>query len=306
MPNMTSEFGYYPGPLNFTVDGIVVTTLPEIEKSVISVQNSTKIENDWIYPGMMERHSMKGDVQYLPYAGRVFSLPKTHVIEHANADSQEHLDFLIWALSFFAGMRLTTTEAGFIDATPIKPSKLVDFWHSARDCPKAVKLAEGFWQQNKTIPNRAKLWSAAVHALFISNWPKSLQFEQFIYLYGSLDGCFALARELHPPAPNLSHSARIAWMCGLFHMPIPPWAAATARGPAEVADIRNATIHESLFMGAPLGFALHGIGTNQNLILEMQALVSRLLVALIGLPNTDYVRSATGTRQMHRIDFGAV
>jgi len=31
-----------------------------------------------------------------------------------------------------------------------------------------------------------------------------------------------------------------------------------------------------------LGFAIHGAGTNQNITLEMQALVCRLLVALLG------------------------
>ncbi len=201
---------------------------------------------------------------------------------------------------------MTTTEAGFIDATPIKPSKLVDFWHSTHDCPKALKLAEEFWQKNKSNPNCAKLWSAAVHALFISHWPKSLQFEQFTYLYVSLDACFALAKKLNPTPLRLSHSERVEWMCQLFHMSVPVWADKTPKGSAEIAAIRNATIHEGLFMDAPLGFALHGIGTNQNLTLEMQALVGRLLVALIGLPITEYVRSPTGSRQMHRIDFGTV
>jgi hypothetical protein len=63
--------------------------------------------------------------------------------------------------------------------------------------------------------------------------------------------------------------------------------------------IRNAAIHEAIFMGQPLGFAIHGIGTNQNITLEMQALVCRLLVALIGAAASDYVRTPVTTRQMH-------
>lgn len=89
-------------------------------------------------------------------------------------------------------------------------------------------------------------------------------------------------------------------------MPVPHWAATGSKGVSEVASIRNATIHESLFMDAPLGFALHGIGTNQNLTLEMEALTCRLLTAMIGLEKTDYVRSHTNSREMHRIDFSAV
>jgi hypothetical protein len=52
-------------------------------------------------------------------------------------------------------------------------------------------------------------------------------------------------------------------------------------------------------MDAPLGFALYGAAINQNLPLEMQALICRFLVALIGDPGADYVRSPVTTRQMH-------
>ena len=62
-----------------------------------------------------------------------------------------------------------------------------------------------------------------------------------------------------------------------------------------VSVMRNATLHESLFMDAPLGFALHGVGTNQNLPLEMQAVICRLLVALIGDSGADYVRTPVTT-----------
>jgi hypothetical protein len=47
----------------------------------------------------------------------VFGLPKRHIIEHAAADSDDHLTFHLWAFSFFTGMRLIATEAGFVDAT---------------------------------------------------------------------------------------------------------------------------------------------------------------------------------------------
>ena len=56
-------------------------------------------------------------------------------------------------------------------------------------------------------------------------------------------------------------------------------------------------------MDAPLGFAIHRSDTTQNLPLEMEALVCRLLVALIGAPTTDYVQTAVNTRQMHGLDF---
>jgi hypothetical protein len=232
-----------------------------------------------------------------PYPSRVFGLPKTHTLTHAAADSAEHLDFLIWALSFFVGMRLTATDAGFLDATPIKAHKLVDFVLSGHEYEAALGHAEAFWQANKSHPMRARRWAAAVHALFIAQYPAALQFEEFIYLYGALDACFCLAKDFHAtPAKGFGHGQRMSWMCGLFGMPVPAWADPTA-GQSPVSIIRNATLHESLFMGAPLGFALHGIGTSQNLPLEMQALICRFLVALIGDQNAAYVRTKVDTRQ---------
>jgi len=62
---------------------------------------------------------------------------------------------------------------------------------------------------------------------------------------------------------------------------------------------RARLFHEALFMGAPLGFALHGIGTNQNLPLEIEPLICRLLVALLGAPRAAYVTSPINARQRH-------
>jgi hypothetical protein len=188
-------------------------------------------------------------------------------------------------------------EMGFLDATPIKPRALIDFFVSPREYQPALAHADAFWQANKAHPVRARRWIAAVHALFIAHYPRSLQFERFIYLYGALDACFALAKDFHPvPKGGVRHCRRVSWMCGLFKMPVPAWADASG-GPSPVSVIRNATLHESLFMDAPLGFAVNGVGINQNLSLEMQAVVCRFLVALIGDPGADYVRAPGTTRE---------
>ena len=300
---LTSEFGYFPEPLASKIGNIEISTLPEIKARTEAVTNHPGVENDWIYPGPQRRNTMGIGIRELPYPSRIFGLPKTHRISHGAADGPEHLEFLVWSLSFFTGMRLTTTEAGFVDATPIKPFKLVDFVLSPATYARSLALAETFWQVNRAAPARAKRWTAALHALFIAHYPQSLQFERFIYLYGALDTCFSLAAELTPPARRPRHHAeRIAWMCGLFGMPVPAWATTTLGNSTEVATIRNATIHETLFMNAPLGFALHGVGTGHHLTLEMEALICRLLVALIGAPTADYVRSPVNTRQIHGLD----
>jgi len=95
------------------------------------------------------------------------------------------------------------------------------------------------------------------------------------------------------------HADRIAWLCDMLGMVTPTWADKGASGKAEIAALRNDTFHESLFTSEPLGFALHGVGTNDDLTLEMEALVCRLLVALLGASSCSYVRTPINTRQGH-------
>ena len=79
----------------------------------------------------------------------------------------------------------------------------------------------------------------------------------------------------------------------------PEWAHAENGGRAPVVELRNNAIHEALFMDQPLGFAIHGVGSNQNLPLEMSALVYRLVVALFGGEAAPYVRSPVNTRSRY-------
>ena len=308
---LVKEFGFYPCSLHIKAGPVTISPLPDLKRIASDVLASDGIEKNWIYaPPEQVHHFMKGEVRIRerPYTTRVFGLPKTHLIEHAAATSEDHLDFHLWALSFFVGMRLTATEAGFLDATPVKPGRLVDFVLLRSSPVRAVELAENFWKTNRDKPRCAKRFAAAVHALFLSQNPQSLQFEQFVQLYMAIDACYALTVALHRPQKHPKHADRIAWMCSQFRFEPPAWADPTAPGGSEVAAIRNDTLHEALFMDAPLGFAVHGVSTNQshilaqNLPLEMKALVCRLLVALIGGSDADYVRSPVNTRQRHSLD----
>lgn len=301
---LVRKFGYYPESLVIDAHGIVVRPLPNFAETVDAMRDADGIEADWIYaPPEGVRDSMSGEVRLRPYAVRIFALPQTHELEHPAPDSDKHLDFHLWVLSFFTGMRLTATEAGFLDATPLKPGKLVDFVMLG-NYATSIDLAETFWTANRGVALRARLVAAAIHALFMAQNPRHLQFERFLYLYTALDACYALAASLKPPLCRLTHADRAAWLCRRFGMTVPAWARPVAPGSVEVATIRNATMHEALFMGEPLGFALHGVGTNQNLPLEIEALVCRLLVALLGAPTTDYVRAPITTRQQQGLRLG--
>ena len=303
---LRKKFGFYPQPLQIKAGSVTVSPLPDLERTASDILALDGVEDNWIYaPPQQVCDFMSGKVRERPYASRVFGLPRTHLIEHAAATSEDHLDFHLWALSFFVGMRLTATEAGFLDATPLKPNKLVDFILLGSSLTRAVELADDFWTRRPRPPNlakprRAQHFEAAVHALFLGQNPKNLEFERFLYFYTAIDACYALAEELDPPPSRPTHTGRIKWMCDRFSIVKPAWADSTASGKAEVVAIRNDTLHEALFMDAPLGFAVHKGST--NLTLEMRALVCRLLVALIGGGGAAYVRSPVNTRQRRGLD----
>ena len=71
---------------------------------------------------------------------------------------------------------------------------------------------------NLAKPRRAQHFEAAVHALFLGQNPKNLEFERFVYFYTAIDSCYKLAEELDPPPRGLTHAKRIKWMCDRFSM----------------------------------------------------------------------------------------
>ena len=291
------EFGFCPEPIEVKVGAVTIRPFRDHETIVERVFSWDRIYKDWIYaPREQVGHAGSGQVRALPYSSRVFDLPKTHIIEHETAKNEEHLQFHVWALSFFLGVRLTTKKAGYLDATPVKRGKLVDFLLIENSLERAVELADDFWMANVGQSINAKLFAAAVHALFLGQFPQSLQFERFIYLYTAIDACFKLSKTLKQTNESLPHACRIEWMCSQFGLTLPDWARQTAGGSVEVTTVRNPTLHEGLFMGEPLGFGLHGDGTPVNLTHEMHALVCRLLVALIG-GNASYIASRVDSMQ---------
>ncbi len=160
MPVSKKKFGYLPLPLELearTNDwSIRINTLPDLEEKICEVKSDQYggIYQGQIYSPRAKLYDFGNRKTYLlPYNARVFSLPKTHTIEHdARETDEKQVDFLVWALSFFLGTRLTTTEAGYVDATPVEQGKLVDFsFHTIQPYPAPRKLliiANEFWLAN--------------------------------------------------------------------------------------------------------------------------------------------------------------
>ena len=298
MSVMKKKFGFYPSHLEIDAGPVKVRSLPELGTVVDSVLASNEVENGWIYaPLQPVQDFMSGEIRTYPYSARVFGLAKTHTIEHGAVTGEEHLEFHVWALSFFAGMRLTTTEAGFLDGTPLKPGSLVDFVLIGAELGQAIELAESFWLKNLDRPRNARLLVAAIHALFLGQYRQALQFEEFIHLYTAIDACYALTAALRRPKESFTHGERIEWMCDELGVRTPPWAKTACTRSTVISALRNDALHEALFVDEPLGFAVHGVRTGKNLTLEMAALVCRLLVALLGGKDDSYLSASFDTRQ---------
>ena len=287
MSKVEKEFGFYPKRLDVAVGPIKIRSLPDIDNTINVVNAYTGVYNGWCYA--LPR----------PSETRVFDLPKTHAFEHANAESEDHIAFHIWSLSFFLGIRLTTTENGFLDATPVEPGKLVDFIiTNGRNLLRAIAVTEEFWHAHRRDIHITQGLNAAIHAVFLSRYPQALQFERFIYLYMALDACYRLTKDLGCHKGPHGHYKRIKWMCRQLGAKTPSWAEVTGTDGTVVSILRNDALHEALFVGKPLGFEIYGRGTGNDITSEMRRLVCRLIVALIGgrtspmsgLPSTRLLR----------------
>ncbi|MFJ9992595.1 hypothetical protein ACIQSO_17845 [Pseudomonas putida] len=304
---ISAEFGYYPILWNLETEKFSILTLPDHEEIVSLTTEDTSVIDGWLYPGSHKRLDFaSGIVRSMPYSSRVFGLPKTHALTLHRSKNQDDLDFVVWCLSLFTGMRLTTTEAGFLDATPVKPYKLVDFVLNRRTLIEAVHLALDFLEQERDAPRAPKRIAAVIHALFLAQYPQSLPFERFQYLYMALDGCFKLLEVKEKTNLRVPHARRIKWMCEKFDIPIPEWAESKA-GASPLSTARNDAIHEALFFDEPLGFSIYGgnkpDGNPTNVTLQMKALVCRLLVAILGRADTRYVKSPVNTRMIHSLEW---
>jgi hypothetical protein len=283
---ISAEFGYYPEIYNVDTEQFSVRTLDSFADNVAQVENSPNVYDSWIYEGKIPPE-------------RIFNLPKTHVLTLKNSTNNDDLDFVVWCLSLFTGMRLTTKENGFIDATPIQQEKLVDFILCSCTLEDVINLALDYLKSEKKDPLAPKHVAATIHCLFLAQYPKNLQFEKFHYLYMALDTCYKLVESKYNPKRTPPHAQRVEWTCKKLNIPVPSW----AKTKSDISEIRNDAIHEGLFGKEPLGFSLHGKKNlnKRNLILEMQNLICRLLVAVLGKPEIDYVQTPVNSFQIEAL-----
>ena len=76
-------------------------------------------------------------------------------------------------------------------------------------------------------------FEAAVHALFLGQYPQALQFERFIYLYMAIDACYRADQGFTVSEQQRYSQARyerIEWTCNELGVNTPTWAAPTGSG----------------------------------------------------------------------------
>ena len=286
---MLKEFGYFPRALDFSIGDVAIKSLLSLGSTVEAIESHEWRNSDWI------------DIEA---PRRVFGLPKTHSINLADGSDAKRVEFLVWVLGFLVGMRLTTTEAGYLDATPCKPGKLVDFHCSGRDLERAVGHTNQFYIRRGSTAAPG-LIAAAIHALFLAQTPRLLCFERFGYLYTSLDAIWKVSVTERCLRAQ-THAHRIETMCAAWGLSVPVWARYDASlSGSQLSNLRNQMVHEGLLSGEPLGFkTIQSFdGTPRqggNPLLEMQNLICRLIVSLLQIPETEYTSSSIGTRQTSR------
>lgn len=304
-------FGFLPEAFDRQIGAITIETLPGLSELVAKAKACEGFERDWLHaPPAQSVDIMSGQIRTKPHRSRVFGLAKTHRLAHSSATSDEHLEFLVWALSFVKGLRLTTTDAGFLDAAPMRIGQLHDIVWLGKSEDTAIERAEEFWQCHSADVRLVKGVISIIHCLYVSQLPLSMDFERFIYLYTALDGCYAVMKKLNPSwLPknkkgndiDVKHTDRIGETCAFAGIPVPTWAQVGTSN--IIAKYRNDTIHEGLFFDEPLGFRTFGAAdpTLGGTLLEMECLVSRLLFPILGFNSPAYLNSPISSRSRHGV-----
>jgi hypothetical protein len=242
---LAADFGFWPVAAGFAVSGVTVVPLSNIDEEIAAVSKSQGVHQGWIYPpSVRQRDFMSGASKELPFPNRVFGLPKTHRIE-VSADTPTGLGrFVVWCLGFCVGMRLTETEAGYLDTTPIVAGKLCDFLCHPKELDRAIEPAIRFYVENHRKGKEGieiiETFLAALHTLWLSQNPRLLPFEELHYAYISLDSLWFVAAKMATLSPRATrHSERPQRLAEILCIQQPSW--------PHLSTQRNHTIHQGLF-----------------------------------------------------------
>lgn len=304
------DFGYLPIPFDVDAGQIKIYCKKNIDEIKAQILENPQVYKGWFYAPRRQ----ETDARKTPVPSRIFGLPMTHSIHLTGSNDIARAKFILWALSLFLGMRLTSEKRGFLDATPITPHKLIDASLRPSNYTNAVKYADDFYLKHCNQKHLVSLVESAIHTYLLAQCITALPFERFSYLYASLDTLFCYRWKATEPENNEdkanrksspTHVGRIDWLCNEYNLTTPTWAFPAKKENikskiTDVSNLRNNAFHEGLFNGEPLGFRVLDGSSPANIdnqvIFEMRKLTSRLLIAVITNPSVDYVQSPINSR----------
>jgi hypothetical protein len=139
------DFGYLPIPFDVDAGQIKIYCKKNIDEIKAQILENPQVYKGWFYAPRRQEI----DARKTPVPSRIFGLPMTHSIHLTGSnESNARAKFILWALSLFLGMRLTSEKRGFLDATPITPHKLIDASLRPSNYTNAVKYADDFYLGN--------------------------------------------------------------------------------------------------------------------------------------------------------------
>jgi hypothetical protein len=281
---------------------VTIRSLPNLAETASEVAADPQVCGGWLYAPRTRFYDIAtSGLRELPHPERVFGLPRSHVITLPDEHASERADFLVWCLGFLRGVHLTTTEAGYLDAAALRPHGFHDINVGGADLANAMHHADRFWLRHRGLPLVTERIKAAINCAWIAALPHRLAYEKFLHVYSALEACYRVlddtldAEARKQLAAPKGHAARLRFLCDALGIPRPSldWTA-TPHAP----KLRNDTLHDGLFLGKPWGYATFGEADPhmRSVVLQMHAVVRRAVVALLGMKDTDYVRSPINTR----------
>lgn len=295
---MSIDFSFYPHNREIQAGNISITPLPDIEETVRSVMEMDLVEDRWCYAPPQSVRTLGVGIRERPYSARVFGLSNTHRLNHASSEDPAHLRFLMHCFGFFEGMRMDDSGRGFLDAVPVATQMLNDFCLLGDSLGTAMGYADRFWHQHAANPAIPMTLLGVFQSLALSYAPQALTFEEFLYAYTAIEGCYALGRETRGLPERGRHAERTVRLCEELNIPVPAWVRDYA---VNAVDVRNDAIHEGLFLGQPLGFRCLSqveVPDGQRHVTDampaaMRNFVCRVVIALLGMRPEPYLQSST-------------
>ncbi len=280
------EFGHYPKRISISSQIFEIVTKPDLESRLHRKSSNVILKNGWIFPSQVSTSQPE----------RIFGLNETHDFRfNSKILNKEIVDFLVWCLGYFYGMRLTISpRKGYVDTTSNDPGKLVDFDpFDSQLADILMFLKESFDKEENRL-----LLISAINTFFWGQSPLNFQFESFNFFYMAIDAIFRLdwgPRGKKEPA----HKDRLSYLCQKFQIK------ADTDFMTTIIKFRNDLSHEAQMNHMPMGYSIFD-ESHRNILLKLRRLVCRLIMCAMRLtldPKEISYLDGINRRDTYRVKF---